>query len=197
MDDVAAGICRFWIDEIGPEGWYKVDPALDRTIRERYESLWDTARAGDLDGWIASAGSCLALVILLDQFPRNMFRGEWRAFASDGKALAVAKAAIGRGYDLIEDLPGRAFFYLPLMHSETLPDQERAVRLFLMRFGREGNLLHARAHRQVIRRFGRFPYRNAALGRATTPAEQDFLDAGGYAEALREVRGQAGQGVSP
>ncbi len=192
MDDVAAGICGFWIDEVGPEGWYKVDPTLDRTIRERYEALWESARAGALDHWIASAESCLALVILLDQFPRNMFRGDARSFASDAKACVVAKAAIDRGYDKREDLPGRAFFYLPLMHSETLPDQERSVRLFLMRFGREGNLVHARAHRQVIRRFGRFPYRNAALGRATTPAEQDFLDAGGYAEAMREVRGEAG-----
>jgi uncharacterized protein (DUF924 family) len=187
MDDAANGICRFWIDEVGPAGWYKSDPALDGTIRDRYLDLWETARTGDFDVWIASAESCLALVILLDQFPRNMFRGDARSFASDARSRAIAKSAIARGYDRREDLPGRGFFYLPLMHSETLPDQERAVRLHLMRFGPESDLTHPRAHRLVIRRFGRFPYRNAALGRVTTPPEQEFLDAGGYGAAVREV----------
>ena len=187
MDETAARICKFWIEEVGPEGWYKVDPALDAVIRERYLDLWEIARNGGCDAWTSVAESCLGLVILLDQFPRNMFRGDARSFASDAKALAVAKSAIARGCDRVEALPGRAFFYLPLMHSETLPDQERSVRLCLMRLGRGSNLTHARAHRLVIRRFGRFPYRNEVLGRVTTLAEQEFLDAGGYAAAMREV----------
>ena len=187
MDDAAAEILRFWIEEVGPEGWYKVDPALDDAIRERYLGPWEAARQGAFDIWIPEAETCLALVILLDQFPRNMFRGDGRSFAGDAKARAVTKSAIARGHDQREALAGRAFFHLPLMHSETLPDQDRSVRLSLMRFGRGGNLTHARAHRLAIRRFGRFPYRNAALGRLTTPSEQAFLDAGGYAAALREV----------
>ena len=123
---------------------------------------------------------------MLDQFPRNMFRGDARSFASDRKARAVAKAAIQRGHDLRIEPPARQFFYMPLMHSEFLPDQEKSVRLFLLNAPGE-NLQHAQAHRAVIRRFSRFPYRNAALGRRSTPKEEEFLAAGGYRAAMAEA----------
>lgn len=180
-------LLAFWLDEVGPDGWYRVDPALDARIRATYESVWESARAGGLDGWSCQPRPCLALVILLDQFPRNMFRGERRAFASDARALAFAKSAIGRGFDQRVETEARQFFYLPLMHSEIVADQERSVRLFKLNLEGASNLTHARAHRAVIRRFGRFPYRNDALGRATTEPEAAWLAQGGYAAALAEV----------
>jgi uncharacterized protein (DUF924 family) len=187
MDADAQGLLDFWLDEIGPEGWYKVDAALDDRIRSRFGGLWERGRAGGLDTWLCDARSSLALVILLDQFPRNMFRDDARAFSSDAKALASAKKAIARKFDEQWPMPARQFFYLPLMHSEVLADQDRSVRLFLLATGHGDNLRHARAHRAVIRRFGRFPYRNAALGRAMRAVERDWLEGGGYASAMAEV----------
>jgi uncharacterized protein (DUF924 family) len=180
-------VLRFWVEEVGPEGWYRVDEALDATIRDRFGGLWQEALDGKHDRWICAPRSCLALVIVLDQFPRNMFRGDARSFASDPKALTVAKSAVMRGHDSKIEGPERQFFYMPLMHSETLANQDKSVRLFLLGFGHGESLKHAQAHRLVIRRFGRFPYRNAALGRTTTPEEQAFLDAGGYRAAMAEV----------
>ena len=190
MDPRAAAALDFWLGEIGPKGWYEVDEGLDAAIRERFGPLWEEARRGGLEAWPGKAESCLALVILLDQFPRNMFRGDARAFATDARALAVAKSAIARGLDERVAMPERQFFYLPLMHSEVLADQDRSVRLFTLLPDGAENLKHARAHRAVIRRFGRFPYRNAALGRATREAEREWLAAGGYAAALAEVEGE-------
>lgn len=187
MDPDAAEICDFWLEEVGPEGWYRSDPEFDERIAERFGSVWDVARRGGHDGWQSRARSCLALLILLDQFPRNMFRGGSDAFASDPKALRVAHLAIRLGHDSRIEFPARQFFYLPFMHSESLAHQDRAVRLFAMHDPGGGNLGHARAHRWIIRKFGRFPYRNAALGRATSAEEQAFLDAGGYGAAMRAV----------
>ena len=127
MDAMAQEVLSFWLDEVGPEGWY--DEGFDEPIRARFGALWEEARAGGRDRWICAPASCLALVIVLDQFPRNMFRGDAKSFASDRKARAVAKGAIQRGHDLRVELPGRRFFYMPLMHSEFLPDQEKGVRL--------------------------------------------------------------------
>jgi uncharacterized protein (DUF924 family) len=187
MDARAQDILGFWIEEVGASRWYSVEPDLDRAIGDRFGALWEEARAGRLDGWTCGPESCLAYLILLDQFPRNMFRGDARAFATDRKALAAAKDAIDRGFDRRAPVPERQFFYLPLMHSEALPDQDRCVRLIFESFGRDESLLHARAHREIIRRYGRFPYRNEALGRASTPAERDFLAAGGYGAMLEEL----------
>jgi len=120
--------------------------------------------------------------------PRNMFRDSCEAFATDRAALAAAKSAIAKGWDLRVDPPARVFFYMPLEHSENLSDQDRAVRLISERMGDPTFLLHARAHREVIRQFGRFPHRNACLGRKTTSSEQAFLDRGGYGEILRELQ---------
>ncbi|RMD47825.1 MAG: DUF924 domain-containing protein [Alphaproteobacteria bacterium] len=182
-------VLRFWIEEVGPERWYRSDEALDREIRERFEPMWEMARHGKLDHWQAAPRKALALILLLDQFPRNMFRGTEKAFMTDAKARKVAKMAIDHDFDLHIPEPERQFFYLPLMHSECLADQERCVRLFKTRMPRTGaaNLPHARAHREEIRRFGRFPERNAALHRATRPAEQDYLEHGGYGGLLRAV----------
>jgi uncharacterized protein (DUF924 family) len=140
--------------------------------------------------WLTYPAGTLAYVILTDQFPRNMFRGEARAFATDRAGLRAAKVAIGRGWDMRIDEPARQFFYLPLMHSENLCDQERCVRLICERMPEHGpyNLLHARAHREVIRRFGRFPYRNAVLDRVSTTPERSFEAEGGYGALVREVR---------
>jgi uncharacterized protein (DUF924 family) len=127
--------------------------------------------------------------ILLDQFPRNMFRGDGKAFSTDQIALAAAKMAVGRDWDLRIDPPARAFFYLPLMHSENLSDQDRCMRLIKTRLAPDlGYLIHAKCHREVIRRFGRFPYRNEALGRATTKVESEFLENGGYGAVLRQFQ---------
>ncbi len=180
-------VLTFWLDEVGPKGWYAEDPALDARVRENFLELWEAGRHGRLDAWMAKPRSCLALLILLDQFPRNMYRGTSRAFASDAKALGIAKAAVSRGVDRQVEGDARQFFYLPLMHSETLADQERAVRLFVMHMEDSGNLKHAQAHRAIIRRFGRFPFRNHALGRTTTGVETAWLGQGGYGAEMRAL----------
>jgi uncharacterized protein (DUF924 family) len=189
MGDVEE-ILSFWLDEVGPEGWYKADDALDAEIRRRFQGLWEGATDGRFAMWLTYPTGALAYIILTDQFPRNMFRGEARAFSTDRAALAAAKSAIHRKWDLRIDEPARQFFYMPLMHSENLCDQDRCVRLILERMPETGadNLLHAKAHREVIRRFGRFPYRNAALGRSDTAPERDFLEEGGYGAAVRELQ---------
>ena len=176
-------VLSFWIDEIGPEGWYKQDGDLDETIRSRFLETWKAAADGKLDQWMLRPEQALALLILLDQFPRNMFRGANEAFSTDKKALAVAKKALCDGHDLKVDEPQRQFFYLPLMHSECITDQDRCVRLIMTRMPQKGadNLPFAKEHRDVIRKFGRFPYRNEALGRRTTPPEQAYLQEQGYA----------------
>ena len=182
-------VLQFWLDEVGPKGWYQTSDALDEAVRARFASAWENAHAGAYGLWLTYPTGTLAYVILTDQFPRNMFRGDMRAFATDRAALTAAKVAINRGWDMRIAEPARQFFYLPLMHSENLCDQERCVRLICERMPEHGpdNLLHARAHREVIRRFGRFPYRNAALGRVSTTPERAFEAEGGYGALVREV----------
>ena len=173
-------IMDLWLDEVGPGGWYTASEELDARITRDYRGLWDTALAGGLRGWQQSAKGTLALLILTDQLPRNMFRGTARAFASDAAARRIAIAAIGREQDVQIDVPARQFFYLPLMHSEVIADQERCLRLLLMRMPGSVQIEHAVKHRDVIRRFGRFPSRNAAMGRRDTDAELAYRAAGGY-----------------
>ncbi|MGR3795283.1 DUF924 family protein [Vannielia sp. SX4] len=179
-------ICRFWIDEIGPDGWYLQDDALDARIREGFQESWEAIAAGARPDWGWTAREVLARIILTDQFPRNMFRGDARSFETDGLAREWAKWAVAEGRDDRVPEPEKQFFYLPMMHSEVLADQDAAVRLFLVRMPGD-NLRHARAHRQVIRDFGRFPYRNAALGRASSAAEEAYLEAGGYRWSINHV----------
>lgn len=185
-------ILQFWLDECQPKQWFEQDDALDQTIRTRFEQTWVDATEGKFALWLTYPNGVMAYVILTDQFPRNMFRGTPKAFSTDAAALAAAKSAIARGWDLRVDMPARQFFYLPLEHSENLSDQDRAVRLSCERMqGDETFMLHARAHREVIRQFGRFPHRNAALGRKTTAAEQAHLDAGGYGMVVRGLQQDA------
>jgi len=186
-------ILSFWLDEVEEKDWYVARDDLDQTIRKRFAETWQAAMDGALSLWLTYPSGTLAYILLTDQFSRNMFRDKARAFASDRLALSAAKSAVERKWDMRIDEPARQFFYLPMMHSENLADQERAVRMFLTRMPRTGasNLLHAKAHRQVIRQFGRFPYRNQALGRAITAAEQDYLDQGGYRSTVTQLQDAA------
>lgn len=182
----------FWFDEIGEQGWFSGGDEVDAKCRDRFLPTWIAAMEGRLGLWLTSPSEALAYVILLDQFPRNMFRGDPRSFASDRHARAAAKTAIGREWDLRVPEEGRMFFYLPLEHSENLVDQDRCVRLVKARLpGQEEYLLHARAHREQIRRFGRFPMRNEVLRRASTPEEKEFLARGGYRALVEEMRAEA------
>ena len=183
-------VLSFWVDEVGPDGWYVQSDEIDTRIRDRFHDTWEKAQDGAYALWLTHPTGVLAYCILMDQFPRNMFRESKRAFASDGPALAAAKTAVKRDWDFRIEEPARQFFYMPMMHSENLVDQDRCVRLILTRMPETGaaNLLHAKAHREVIRRFGRFPYRNAALGRDTTEAEAAFLAEGGYGALVRRMQ---------
>ena len=156
--------------------WFKKDPVFDEAIRTGFLGDVEAAFVGELDNLgTDNAQDCLALLILLDQFPRNLFRGSGRSFDGDERALALAKAAIDRGFDVETPLFQRFFFYLPLEHSEALPDQDRCIEL-VSAMG-DGELLkYANAHRNIITRFGRFPHRNDVLGRISTPEELTFLE---------------------
>ena len=170
-------VVAFW-REAGPERWFKKDIAFDDDIRRRFLNVHEGAAAGKLSRWEQSAEGALALLILLDQFPRNMVRGEARAFASDPLARAIASRAILNGFDgAFPDM--RGFFYLPFEHSEDLADQQRGLTLYKAAGDADG-LKWAGVHADIIRRFGRFPHRNAVLGRVSTPEEQKFLDDGGF-----------------
>ncbi|MDA0900560.1 MAG: DUF924 domain-containing protein [Proteobacteria bacterium] len=188
-EPLAQEITEFWIGA-GPEVWFRRDDDFDAEIRARFGAPLQVAAAGAMNHWINSTSTALALMILLDQFPRNMFRADPRAFATDAKVLGLAKDALEMGHDLRLPEPERQFFYLPFMHSEDLADQTRAIELIETRMPQtgQGNLIHARAPAEIIRRFGRFPYRNADLGRDMTAEEQAFLDAGGYGSVLRSLQ---------
>ena len=175
----AAEVVTFW-QAAGPDRWFTKDDVFDKEIRERFFDTYEAAAAGKLYDWEQSAQGALALLILLDQFPRNMFRADARAFATDPLARAITAGAIVRGFDSQVPRELRGFFYLPFEHSEDLADQERCIALNKA-IGDAENLKWAEIHADIIRRFGRFPHRNAALGRTTTPEEQAFLDGGGFA----------------
>ena len=173
-----AAILAFWRDA-GPDRWYRRDDACDAEVHRRFLGLWQRAAAGELSSWETSDDGALALVIVLDQFPRNMFRGDALTYASDEQAREVARRALGRGADGRIDPALREFFYLPFMHSEHLPDQLHCVALF-RKIDDSDNLKYAEEHADIIRRFGRFPHRNHILGRSSTQEEQAFLDDGGF-----------------
>jgi uncharacterized protein (DUF924 family) len=180
---VPADIVDFW-REAGPKRWYAKEPAFDEEIRQRFEATHHAAARGEYAGWADSANGALALLILLDQFPRNLYRDSAHAFATDGLARQVASDAIERGHDRAADPALREFFYLPFAHAEDLQIQDRGVELSRAA-GQEAGEAHpgmwSLLHREIIAKFGRFPHRNAGLGRTTTPDEQAFLDAGGFA----------------
>ncbi len=174
----AAQIVDFWRDA-GPGKWFARDDAFDGGFRERFLDAHFAAARGEHEGWMASAEGALALLVLLDQFPRNCFRGSAHSYATDGLARQCARRAVAAGFDLQVDSALRLFFYLPFEHSEAMADQEYAMRLFEKR-GDAELLRYARLHHDLIERFGRFPHRNAALGRESTQEELDYLASGGF-----------------
>ena len=169
-----AEVLTFWFEELTPEAWFSKSDANDALVRDRFMSVYEAVVAMPASAAWSNARRALATIIVLDQFPRNMFRGTPRAFATDHTARDVAAGAVERGFDRSFDMHGRAFMYLPFEHAEDLADQERSVALFTP-LGDETYTRFAVAHRDIIARFGRFPHRNAVLGRASTPEEEAFL----------------------
>ncbi|XBQ17647.1 MAG: DUF924 family protein [Oceanicaulis sp.] len=182
-------VLHFWFVEAGPKRWFSVDPAFDAAVRRRFGPACHALRtAGAIADhpWLVEPESALALIILTDQAPRNVWRGSNAAFSLDPLGLEAARAALAAGWDWALAPDRRAFVYMPLMHSEDIEDQALCVALCEARLGEGGQTArHARAHFELIRRFGRFPHRNAALNRTPTPAETEFLEAGGYAPGAK------------
>ena len=173
----ALDVIQFWIDA-GPARWFAKDPEFDRTFRDRFLADHESAARGELMHWQSTPDGALALVILLDQFPRNAFRGTRRMYDTDAMARRVASTAFAAGYDRLISPSLQTFLLLPYAHSEDLADQERAVAL--ARRISDNDLAHAEHHRDIVRRFGRFPHRNRILGRESTSEEQRYLANGGY-----------------
>lgn len=174
-------ILSFWFEELTVKDWFSVIAAVDEAISTRFGALYDdlSGPGADHENWLATPEGGLALVLVLDQFPRNLFRASPRAFEADNLARRVAGEAISRGHDLETPMERRVFFYLPYEHSESLADQDRAVGLIRDRADTSVFLDYAERHRDVIVRFGRFPHRNEILGRPSTAAEKDYLENGG------------------
>lgn len=170
----ARELLTFWFEETDPELWFKKNEEFDATCRTRFGAVQERAARGELAHWKDSPEGCVALVIALDQLPRNFYRGDGRAFATDEAARDVLRHALDKGLD--QGLPWRwrQFLYMPLQHSEAPADQDLSVALNAT-LGNEEVLKFAHAHKEIIDRFGRFPHRNAALGRETTPEEAEFL----------------------
>ena len=177
-------ILDFWFEQSGPSKWFKQSDAFDASIRRQFEVEAIEAAAllqsGGSHPWEAQADSCLALIIMLDQFSRNMYRGTQAMFVWDPLALGVARRAIDKSYDLRTEQARRNFFFLPFMHSENMDDQNRCVYLVERGIDNPNGLHHAKQHRRTIERFGRFPYRNEVLGRVSTREEIAYLKSGGY-----------------
>lgn len=167
-------ILSLWFSERVKSLWFDSTPEFDEELREKFEDTYRAALKGELSAWETSPHGALALVICLDQFPLNMYRGKPESFAGEAPSRQVANRAIEQGFDQELEGPRKAFLYLPFMHSEDMKDQDRVVELFT-RAGLENNLHWARHHRELVRRFGRFPHRNAILGRDSTPEELDYL----------------------
>jgi uncharacterized protein (DUF924 family) len=170
-------IIAFWY--VSASLWYDSTPEFDAEVRDKWLAAHEAAARNEHAAWLDHPEGALALLLLLDQFPRNMFRGTPRAFATDVKAYEVAVQALARGFDQKFKNPWKRFFYLPFMHSERLADQKRCLELCLAA-GDQGGIGASRIHLGIIARFGRFPHRNKAMGRDMTPAEQAYLDAGGW-----------------
>ena len=178
MSDEIRAVLDFWFDEDAKTRWFVPSAAFDRAVAEQLGEGYERAAAGALDGWRSSAEGCLALCILLDQVPRQLFRGQARAFATDEQACALALHALEAGFDRQLTVEQRQFLYMPFMHSERLEDQDRCVALYQAPEMRD-KMKHAVEHAELVRRFGRFPHRNAALGRASSAEEDAHLAATG------------------
>ncbi len=178
--DTAEGILRFWFEETKPYQWFRRDQIFDAAIRDRFTALHKNAVDEKLSSWGDNPRHALARIILLDQFSRNIFRDDPRAFAQDSLALDAATDAITREFDKSFEAKERAFFYMPFMHSENLAAQERSVALCKNHLPGSTNEPYAIEHRDIIKKFGRFPHRNKVLGRQSTAEEIEFLKAGGF-----------------
>jgi len=165
----------FWFSDEVSRYWFNATAKFDRQLTSSYAELWQQGRSGALDDWQQTANGCLALVILLDQFPLNMFRGKPESFVTETQSREVAQIAIDQGFDV--DMPGKqkAFLYMPFMHSEVLEDQAKALQLFDQP-GLESNFRFAKHHYAIVEEYGRFPHRNAILGRESTAAEIEYLN---------------------
>lgn len=170
-----AGLLDFWFSKEARDRWFNSTPEFDETLRQQYMDCWRQGRDGLLQDWEQGPDGALALVILLDQFPLNMFRDQPESFSTEAQSRTVASRAIESGFDAALPDDRKAFLYLPFMHSETLADQDRCVDLFAAA-GLDFNLKWARGHREIVRRFGRFPHRNAILGRTSSEEELAWLD---------------------
>ncbi|MGE3261660.1 MAG: DUF924 family protein [Bacteriovoracia bacterium] len=167
-------ILEFWFSPRVSKLWFNSTPEFDKELKDRFEPLLRRAIAGELSDWKNSAAGALALAIVLDQFPLNMFRGKAESYATGHLAVAVAKDAIAHGFDSTLPKSQLAFLYMPLLHSESMADQNQSVELF-EKAELKGNIAFAKHHREIVRRFGRFPHRNQALGRVSTPEETAYL----------------------
>lgn len=184
-------VLEFWLHEIGEKGWYAGTEEIDLACA-RFADLWQAAREGGLEHWVEGTVGTLAYLILTDQIPRNIHRGTALAFATDAQARAAARKALDEGWDLNAPEPERQFFYMPFEHSEDAADQDLAVKLLTERLSSDPEMaLHARAHQWVIARYGRFPTRNAALGRKSSAEEQEYLDDGGYRAVVNRLQSHA------
>ncbi|MCP1469050.1 uncharacterized protein (DUF924 family) [Sphingobium sp. OAS761] len=175
--DWAAALLDFWFNEVGEAGWWSHDPAIDAVCVDRFRGDWQEKRNRPAESFLDRADDALAAILLFDQLPRNMFRGTADAFATDDLARAIARGSVAQGYDVQIGGAGRPFFYMPFMHSEALEDQALSVQLFTGA-GDSESLKFAREHHATIARFGRFPHRNAILGRQTLPEEAEAVAAG-------------------
>ena len=183
-------VLDFWLGEVGPDGWYAASDTLDAQCRERFFDLCQAALDGGMEHWVDGTVGTLAYLVICDQLARNMHRGDAKSFATDPQARAAARVALENGWDMAAPEPERQFFYLPFMHSEDFADQLLCVSLFRNKMPETGaeQVLHARAHENIIRRFGRFPFRNAALGRHNTAEEAQFMAEGAYGAVVRAMK---------
>jgi uncharacterized protein (DUF924 family) len=168
-------LLSFWFSEPVKKLWFNSTPEFDAELKKKYLHFVERAKRGELDGWVSDAHGALALVIILDQFPLNIFRQQALSFATEGKARQVADLATKKGLDQLLSSEQKAFLYLPFMHSEDLADQDKSVELF-EKAGLTENLRYAKHHRELIRRFGRFPHRNRILGRESSAEEIAYLN---------------------
>ncbi len=195
MDDPVE-VLDFWLGSVGPKGWYAGGDDLDAICRDGFADLWRAAREGGLDHWVDGAVATLAFLILTDQLPRNIHRGQAESFATDPRALAAARTALDKGWDMDAPEPERQFFYMPFEHSENALDQALSVQLMTQRMTSDPDMaLHARAHQEIIARFGRFPSRNTPLGRVSTPEEVAFLAEGGYGSVVKALQARHAAGA--
>ncbi|MEO8241198.1 MAG: DUF924 family protein [bacterium] len=189
-------VLDYWIGEVGEDGWFAGGEDLDAEIRDRFAEVLQAAMDGGLEHWVDGPGPTLAYLVVCDQMSRNIHRGSARAFATDPQARDAARRAIAEGWDMAAPEPERMFFYLPFEHSEDPEDQALAVSLMAERLPLDPTMvLHARAHQQIIARFGRFPFRNAAFGRESTPEEAEFLQKGGYGAVVEALKASHAEGA--